>query len=86
MGWLLRLYVNALFNGNPFVVGVTLIVALAVSIGPFEEGISKGDPAAIGLMGLVLVGILVLLTVAIIDRRNNPPRGKRPGPSRAGRV
>ncbi len=27
MGWLLRLYVNALFKGNPFVVGLTLIVA-----------------------------------------------------------
>ncbi len=56
-----------------------------MSIGPFYEGVSKGDPAAIGLMGLVLLGMLVLLTVAVIDRRSNPPRGKRPSPSRAGR-
>jgi hypothetical protein len=84
VGILFRLYVNALLKGNPFVVGITVVAALAVSAGPFHNGVSKGDPGAIGLAALILVGILILLTVAIIDRRNTP-RGKGRGPTRSGR-
>lgn len=85
MGFLLRLYVDALLKGNPLVVAVTVIGVVALSVGPFYRGVSSGDPGAIGLAVLVLMGILVVLAVAIIDRRNNTPRGKgrgSKGPSR----
>jgi hypothetical protein len=81
----LRLYFDALFKGNPFVVAITAVGVLAVSIGPFYQGVSSRDPAAIGLMVLVFLGILLILTVAVIDRRNNPPKGKGREPNRSGR-
>lgn len=85
MGFLLRLWVNALFKGNPFVVGVTVLGGLALSAGAFYEGVTSRDPVALGLIGLLLGGMLVILTVAIVDRRMNPPRGKGRGASGAGR-
>ena len=84
MGFLFRLYINALLKGNPFGVAVTAIGVLALSVGPFYRGVSSGDPAAIGLAVLVFVGVLVVPAVAIIDRRNNAPRGKGRGPTRSG--
>jgi hypothetical protein len=88
LGLLLRLYVDALLKGNPLVVALTVVAAVAVSAGPFYKGLSSGDPAAIGIVALILAGILLLLTVAIIDRRINGPRGKgkrRPAARSGGR-
>jgi hypothetical protein len=82
---LLRLYFDALFKGNPFVVAITAIGVLAVSIGPFYRGVASRDPAAIGLSALVLLGILLLLAVVIIDRRSNRPKGGGREPKRSGR-
>ena len=77
MGFLFRVYINELAKGNPFVVVPTAIVAVAASVGPFYEGLSTGDPWAIGLVTLILLGIAVVLTVAIIDRRSDPERKKK---------
>jgi hypothetical protein len=74
MGILFRLYIDALLKGNPFVVFITIVAAVSVSVGPFYEGLQSRDPWAIGFMVLVLLGILLVLTVAIIDRRNDPER------------
>jgi ABC-type Mn2+/Zn2+ transport system permease subunit len=82
---LFRIYVDQLLKGNPFVVAVTLALAIGLSVGPFYEGLKSGDPAAIGLVVLILLGITLVLVVAIIDRRNDPERKrkkKRP-PSRS---
>jgi hypothetical protein len=72
----LRLYVDALMKGNPLAVGVTVIGAVALSVGPFYEGLSSRDPAAIGIVVLILLGIFILLTLAIVDRKLNPPQDK----------
>ncbi len=82
MNLLLRLYFNALFKGNPFVVAITIIGVAALCVGPFYEGLSKRDPAAIGIVALILLGITILLVVAIIDRRNQSPKGKNRSPNR----
>ncbi len=76
MGILFRLYINALLNGNPFVVVVTIIGAVALAMGPFQEGLSRRDPAAIGIVAFVILGTVVLLALAIVDRKLNPPEGK----------
>lgn len=85
MGVLLRLYVDALMKGNPVVVFLTMVAAVAVSVGPFYEGISKRDPTAIGLMIGILVMIVILLSVVIIDRKNNPDNKKKRPASKSGR-
>src|SRR4051812_11196109 len=72
MGLFLRLYINALLKGNPFVIGITIVGAVALSLGPFSRGIKSGDPAAIGLVVLAALGIVLVLTVSIIDRWNDP--------------
>jgi hypothetical protein len=81
----LHLYIRLLARGNPVAVGLTLIVAVAVSVGPFYEGIKAGDPAAIGLAIGILVMIAILLLVIFIDRRNNPDRKSAKSANRAGR-
>ncbi|QEH35740.1 hypothetical protein OJF2_42970 [Aquisphaera giovannonii] len=85
VGALLRLYINALLRGNPFVVAITAIVAVAVSVGPFYEGLSRREPGAMFLAGLVLVGIIILLAVAIVDRKLNAPK-KRAQPAKGART
>jgi hypothetical protein len=80
----LRLYMHYLMKGNPFVVALTAIGAVALSVGPFYQGLKSGDPAAIGLVLLILVGITLVLVVAIIDRRMNPDQKKKRAPARAG--
>jgi hypothetical protein len=79
LAWLLRVYFNALFKGNPVVVAVTVIGVVALCVGPFHDGLASRDPAAIGIVALIVTGILIVLAVAIIDRRNNSPRGKNRG-------
>ena len=71
MGVLFRLYINALLNGNPFVVALTVVVAAAVSVGPFYEGVSNRDPVAIAMMALVGLMFAIVIAVAIIDRKIN---------------
>jgi hypothetical protein len=80
---LLRLYINALVNGNPIAVAITVVGVVALSVGPFHEGISHRDPAAIALMVVVGLMFILLLAIAIIDRRRNR-KTYRPG-SRADR-
>ena len=84
----LRIYFDALFKGNPFAVVPTLIAVAALSLGVFYEGVSKRDPVAIGLMIGVGVLFTIVLVVAIVDRKMNPPK-KRPtaaGKSKGGGV
>ncbi len=76
MGFLIRLYVNALLKGNPFVVIVTIVAVVALSAGPFYQALTSGDSTAIGIALFAAVGLLVVFTVAIIDRKNNAPKGK----------
>jgi hypothetical protein len=76
LGFLIRLYVDALMKGNPLAVLVTVVGAVALSVGPFYEGLSKRDPAAIGIAGFIAFGIVALLALAIVDRKLNPPEGK----------
>jgi predicted PurR-regulated permease PerM len=85
LGLLLRLYFDALMKANPFVVAITIVGVVAVSVGPFYEGLSRRDPAAIAIVAPIFLGILILLTVAIIDRRNNAPRGKNRRPNQGSR-
>jgi hypothetical protein len=85
MGILFRLYINALLRGNPFVVLITVIGGVAVSVGPFYEGLASRDPVAIGFAGFIFVGILIVLTVAVIDRRLNAPKTKKGSSSRPSR-
>ena len=70
-------YINALLDGNPFVLVPTIIAAVALAMGPFHEALSRKDPAAIGIAAFVILGVVVLLALAIVDRRLNPPEGKR---------
>jgi hypothetical protein len=89
---LLRLYIDALLRGNPFVVGLTMIGVAAVSVGPFYQGVTQRDPVAIGLMCLVAVLATILIAVALLDRKLNakpkarpvakgrPQNAMRPGP------
>ena len=76
MGLLLRLYINALMKGNPVVVALTMVGAVALSVGPFARGLAERDPAAIGMAAAVLAMIVVLLAVGVIDRGMNPERDK----------
>jgi F0F1-type ATP synthase assembly protein I len=80
MGWLLRVYIDQLVKGNPFVIGLTMVAAAAVSVGPFYDGLSKRDPWAIGLVVLILLGITLVLAVAIVDRKLNAPKQKAKRP------
>lgn len=83
----MRWYLDALLKGNPFAVGITIIGVVAVSMGPFHNGLSRKDPGAIALASLVGLGALILLTVLIVDRRSNAPkkkRKKRKKPARSG--
>jgi hypothetical protein len=87
MGVFLRVYFNALMKGNPFAILFTIVWVVAISVGPFYQGISSGDPVAIGMMIGVGVLMSLLLIVVVIDRKNNQPK-KRPtsqaGSSKAG--
>ena len=71
LGRLLNLYVEQLLKGNPIAVVFTIIWVVAVSVGPFYEGITRRDPAALGLMGLVGFLCVVFLVIVIIDKRSN---------------
>ena len=70
------IYLEALLNGNPIAIGATVIAAVALSLGAFKQGLTSGDPAAIGLAVFVILGIVILLTLGIVDRRNEAPRKK----------
>ena len=70
-GRLLDLYVRSLLNGNPFAMIFTIIWVVGVSAGPLYQGLSKGDPAAIGLMSLVGVLCLIFLVIGIVDKKVN---------------
>ena len=85
VGFLLRLYINALLKGNPFVVLITVVGAVALSVGPFQEGLSRRDPAAIGIVAFLILGVVALLTLAIVDRKLNPPEGERRKSGRSNR-
>jgi hypothetical protein len=76
-GRLLRLYVDQLLKGNPFAVVFTIIWVVGVSVGPFYDGITRRDPAALGLMGLVGFLCVVFLVILIVDKKLNP---KKPPP------
>jgi hypothetical protein len=75
---LLRLYLDALVKGNPFAVALTVVGAVALSVGPFYEGVSRRDPVAIAMMAGVGVMFAIVLAVAVIDRKLNP---KKPRPT-----
>jgi hypothetical protein len=87
MGVLLRIYFNALMKGNPLAILFTIVWVVAISVGPFYQGVTSGDPVAIGMMIGVGVLMSLLLIVVVIDRKNNQPK-KRPtskaGPSKPG--
>jgi hypothetical protein len=75
----LRVWINLLARGNPFAIAVTAIGAVAISVGPFYEGLKSGDPAAIWLVALIFAGIVLILVVGIIDKKLNPdPKMKQP--------
>lgn len=74
MRFLFRVYLNALLNGNPIALIPTLVVVVAVSVGPFYEGLSQRDPGAIALASLIGLLFTVLLVVAIVDRKLNPKK------------
>jgi threonine/homoserine/homoserine lactone efflux protein len=81
---ILRIYVDQLLKGNPIAVIFTIIWVVAVSVGPFYEGVSRRDPVAIGLMGLVGFLCFVFLVIVIIDKRSNAkknPSKKKPAES-----
>jgi hypothetical protein len=80
---MLRIYFDGLMKGNPFAILITLVWVVAISVGPFYQGVSSGDPVAIGMMIGVGVLMTILLLVVVIDRKNNQPK-KRPM-SKAGR-
>jgi hypothetical protein len=82
-GDLFNKYMEALVHGNPFAVVPTLVVGVALSVGPFYEGIKVGDPAAIGLMIGVGVMLTLLIVIAVIDRKNNGPKKQASGKNRA---
>jgi hypothetical protein len=77
LGRLLQIYVEQLLKGNPIAVVFTIIWVVAVSVGPFYDGIIRRDPAALGLMGLVAFLCVVFLVVVIVDKRSNT---KKPAP------
>jgi hypothetical protein len=83
VGFLFRPYVNSLMKGNPITVALTVVAAVAVSVGPFYQGVSSGDRVAIAMMAGVGLMIVILLAFAVIDRRANQKK-PRP-PSQAGR-
>jgi hypothetical protein len=80
---LFNLYINALFKGNPIALIPTLALGVAISVGPFYEGIKAGDPAAIGMMIGVGVMLTLLIVVAVIDRKNNGPKKQASSKNRA---
>lgn len=83
MGLLIRLYVNALLKGNPFVVIPTMVVAGVLGVAFLSEGLAQRDPVAIGVMAVIVLMFLTLIVVGVVDRKLNPKdKGRRPGPRR----
>ncbi len=78
MGLLFRIYLNALLNGNPLALIPTLVAVVAVSVGPFYEGLSRRDAGAIALASLVGLMLTIVIVIAIVDRRLNPKRPRTP--------
>lgn len=76
MAFLLRWWINALVDGNKFVVLVTMVGAAALAAGPFRQALAGGDPMAIGIAGFVVAVAVLLVVLAIVDRRLNPPARK----------
>lgn len=76
MAFLFRWWIKALLDGNKFVVAVTGLGAVALALGPFSQALASRDPAAIGIVAFVAVGAVVLVVLAIVDRRLNPPARK----------
>jgi hypothetical protein len=71
---LLRVYIDQLLKGNPIAVIFTIIWVSAVSVGPFYEGVSRRDPGALALMGLVGFLCVVFLVIVIVDKKLNPTK------------
>jgi len=94
VGILFRLYLNALFKGNPLAVIPTAIAAGVVGFAGLSEGVAQRDPVAIGVLAVVGLMFLTLLVIGVVDRKLNPPakgqntQRQKSGtgtPSRAGR-
>lgn len=81
IGILFRIYINALLNGNPIAVVPTLIVAVVLGSSFFYEGISQRDPAAIAFAVIAGLMLIVVLAIAIVDRRLNPKKPRTPARS-----
>ena len=73
MGILFRLYLNALFKGNPLAVVPTALAAGVVGFAGLSEGVAQRDPVAIGVLAVVGLMFAALLVIGVIDRKLNPP-------------
>ncbi len=80
MNVLLRLYVNALLRGNPFVVIPTMLVAAAIGVPFLYDGLSQRDPVAVGVVVVITLMFLVLRAVGVVDRKLNPETKPKPRP------
>jgi hypothetical protein len=69
---LLRLYLNALLDNNPYVVIPTLVIGATLGLVAISFGAVQGDTSSIVMMAVVGVMALILSVVAIVDRNLNP--------------
>lgn len=76
LGRLVDWYLTALMNGNPFAIALAVLAAVALGTGPFYDGLKHGDTVAIVLASVVGVGVLLVLVVAVVDRKMNGPKKK----------
>ena len=72
MGFLIRLYFNALFDNKPLVVIPTLVVGGTIGIVGIFVGVVQRDTASIVMMAVVALMLFILLAVGFIDRKMNP--------------
>lgn len=77
LGRLIGGYLDALMDGNPFAVGVAILGSTALGMGPFHDGLKRGDTGAIVLSIAIAVGALLLLVLAVVDRKLNGPKKKK---------
>jgi hypothetical protein len=82
VGWLLRIYIDALVKGNPIAVLFTAVMAVAISVGPFYNGLRERDPVAITMVCVFGGAILLALGIVVHDKRQQL-LGKREKEQRA---
>lgn len=77
LGWLLRIYVDALVKGNPIAVFFTAVMAVAISVGPFYSGLQERDPVAITMVCVFGGAILLALGIVVYDKRQQQVEKRR---------